>query len=117
MSTTVPSPVQPLLVLRVIARMNIGGPAHHVSILSSRLPGDRYRTLLVSGRVGSGEEELLTAVEPLRLDRLGPELDPRADAATIWQLARGWCAGAGRISSTRTPRRRGSSEGWRRASP
>ena len=68
--------------------MNMGGPAHHVSILSARLPADRYRTLLVSGRVGAGEQELQTAVEPLRLEHLAPELDPRADAVTLWQLAR-----------------------------
>lgn len=68
--------------------MNMGGPAHHVSILSSRLPAERYRTLLVSGRVGPGEQELETAVQPLRLERLAPELDPRADAVTLWQLAR-----------------------------
>jgi len=79
---------RPLLVLRVIARLNMGGPAHHVSILSSRLPPDRYRTVLVSGRVGAGEEELPTPVTPLRLEHLGPSLDPRADAVTVWQLAR-----------------------------
>lgn len=88
MPTAAPSPARPLLVLRVIARMNMGGPAHHVSILSSRLPADRYRTVLVSGRVGAGEQELQTAVEPLRLECLAPELDPRADVVSLWQLAR-----------------------------
>lgn len=88
MPASAPPPARPLLVLRIIARMNMGGPAHHVSILSSRLPAERYRTLLVSGRVGPGEQELQTAVQPLRLERLAPELDPRADAVTLWQLAR-----------------------------
>ncbi len=79
---------RPLLVLRVIARMNMGGPAHHVSILSSGLPADRYRTLLVTGQVGAGEQELPTDAEPLRLDHLAPELRPWPDAVTLWQLVR-----------------------------
>lgn len=29
-------------VLRVIARLNMGGPAHHVSLLSGRLDPARY---------------------------------------------------------------------------
>ncbi len=42
-------------VLRVIARMNVGGPAHHVSLLGGRLDRDRFDTLLVHGSVGAGE--------------------------------------------------------------
>lgn len=72
--------------MRVIARMNMGGPAHHVSILSMGLPAARYRTLLVSGQVGAGEQELLTEAQPLRLDRLAPELRPGPDMVTLWQL-------------------------------
>jgi glycosyltransferase involved in cell wall biosynthesis len=79
---------RPLLVLRLIARMNMGGPAHHVSILSTGLPADRYRTLLVTGRVGPGEQELATDARPLRLDDLGPELRPRADLVTLGRLVR-----------------------------
>ena len=60
----------------------MGGPAHHVSILSTGLPAARYRTLLVTGRVGAGEEELPTAARPLRLDHLGPELRPWAVSYT-----------------------------------
>jgi glycosyltransferase involved in cell wall biosynthesis len=81
-------PGRPLLVLRAIARMNMGGPAHHVSILSTGLPAARYRTLLVTGRVGAGEEELPTAARPLRLDHLGPELRPWADLVTVAELVR-----------------------------
>jgi glycosyltransferase involved in cell wall biosynthesis len=42
-------------VLRVIARMNIGGPARHVSMLSGRLDRNEFRTLLAHGRIGIGE--------------------------------------------------------------
>src|SRR4051794_25531873 len=80
-------------VLRVIARLNLGGPAHHVRLLSARLPPERYETLLVAGRVGPGEEELAAVAEDprlhlRRLDALTPELDPRADAAALAGLIR-----------------------------
>jgi glycosyltransferase involved in cell wall biosynthesis len=43
-------------VLRVIARMNLGGPAHHVSILHTRLDPARFDCRLLSGLPGAGEE-------------------------------------------------------------
>ncbi len=36
----------------------MGGPAHHVSLLSGRLDPDRYETLLLHGVVGAGEASL-----------------------------------------------------------
>ena len=46
---------EPIRVLRVIARLNVGGPALHVSYLSSELDQIGYETTLVAGRVGAGE--------------------------------------------------------------
>ena len=78
-------------ILRVIARMNLGGPAHHVSLLSGRLDPDRYETLLVSGRVGPGEassEQLaeLHGARLARIEALRPEIAPGADARTLTAL-------------------------------
>ena len=42
-------------VLRVISRLNIGGPAHHVLLLTRYLPYERYETLLVAGQEPAGE--------------------------------------------------------------
>ncbi|MBX6365661.1 MAG: hypothetical protein IRZ00_17470, partial [Gemmatimonadetes bacterium] len=42
--------------VRIIARLNVGGPALHVTHLTVGLR-DRYPTLLVTGRVGEGEAE------------------------------------------------------------
>ena len=42
----------------MIARLNMGGPAHHVSVLTGRLDPSRYQTLLVHGSVGRGEKSL-----------------------------------------------------------
>ncbi len=46
-------------VLRAITRLNIGGPAIHVALLSSRLDAARYETLLVAGREGRAEGDML----------------------------------------------------------
>ncbi|MGV3517096.1 glycosyltransferase [Luteitalea sp.] len=42
-------------VLRVLARMNVGGPAIHATLLSKGLDAARYETLLVTGAEGEGE--------------------------------------------------------------
>lgn len=78
-------------VLRIIARLNVGGPAHHVSILSGRLDTERYDTLLLAGRLGPGEgsfEELAAryGTQLGYVDGLGPEIDPVADARALLSL-------------------------------
>jgi glycosyltransferase involved in cell wall biosynthesis len=79
-------------VLRVIARLNAGGPAHHVGILSSRLDRRGYETLLAHGDVG-GEERPLAGFDEryparrVRVADLGPELDARSDARALRALA------------------------------
>jgi glycosyltransferase involved in cell wall biosynthesis len=74
-------------VLRVIARMNIGGPAHHVSMLSGRLDPARFQTLLAYGRLGPGEgsfeslahkEGCVVAAVPGLSPRMRPHADVRA---------------------------------------
>jgi glycosyltransferase involved in cell wall biosynthesis len=46
-------------VLRVITRLNIGGPALHAALLSTRLDPERFETLLVAGREGATEGSML----------------------------------------------------------
>jgi glycosyltransferase involved in cell wall biosynthesis len=46
-------------VLRVIARLNVGGPALHAVLLAERLDPARYETRLVAGRVGDEEGDYL----------------------------------------------------------
>ena len=80
-------------VLRVIARMNVGGPAYHVSLLSARLRPDRFETILVHGRPGEDEgsfEELARreGCQVEVLGSLGPELRPWADGRSLLALAR-----------------------------
>jgi glycosyltransferase involved in cell wall biosynthesis len=78
-------------VLRVIARMNVGGPAHHVALLSGRMQG--YDTLLVSGKVGAGEgsaEALATrhGARLATLPGLRPEISPPDDLRALLGLVR-----------------------------
>jgi UDP-N-acetylmuramyl pentapeptide phosphotransferase/UDP-N-acetylglucosamine-1-phosphate transferase/glycosyltransferase involved in cell wall biosynthesis len=80
-------------VLRVIARLNMGGPAHHVSLLSGMLDPDRYETLLLHGEVGSGEASLAEVASrsgaKTRVVRgLRPELRPLDDLRAFTGLVR-----------------------------
>ena len=78
--------------MRVITRLNIGGPAIHVSLLASRLDPTRYETLLVSG-VESGDEgnmlELgrLPPIDPRILPTLGRAISPLDDLRALTGLA------------------------------
>ncbi len=45
----------PIRVLRVIARLNVGGPSLHVSYLSEGLAERGYRTTLAAGTISKGE--------------------------------------------------------------
>jgi glycosyltransferase involved in cell wall biosynthesis len=84
---------RPLRVLRVIARMNVGGPAYHVSLLSGGLRRDRFQTLLVTGQIGSDEASYEDLADRYGAERhlvpaLGPTLDPLSDLRALAGLAR-----------------------------
>jgi glycosyltransferase involved in cell wall biosynthesis len=80
-------------ILRVIARMNMGGPAYHVSLLSGLLDRRGYDTLLVTGSVATGEasmEEVADRYGARRrlVDSLKQEHDLVADARALLTLVR-----------------------------
>lgn len=47
----------PVKILRVVTRLNIGGPSRHVDALCSFLNGEKFRTVLVHGCLSSGERQ------------------------------------------------------------
>ena len=51
-------------VLRVIARMNVGGPAWQSSVLTRGLPAYGIETRLLAGRVGVDEEDFVVLRDP-----------------------------------------------------
>ena len=59
---------RPLRVLRLIARLNVGGPARHVILLDEGLRKRGFDTLLVHGSVGAAERSL----ESLAVERAVP---------------------------------------------
>jgi glycosyltransferase involved in cell wall biosynthesis len=59
-------PEQPIRVLRVIARLNMGGPAIHVANLAAGLADRGYHTTLVAGSLARGEDSMAFLA-----DRLG----------------------------------------------
>ena len=80
-------------VLRVIARLNMGGPAHHVGLVSGLLDPERYETLLLHGEIGAGEASLNGTADRLGVRRevvpgLRPELRPHDDLRALVRLTR-----------------------------
>ena len=55
---------EPVRVLRIIARMNVGGPAWQSSVLPRGLAGHGYETRLLAGRVDKGEADFVALRDP-----------------------------------------------------
>lgn len=82
-------------IVRVIARLNVGGPAKHVVWLTSGLRGTDCESLLVAGTVPDGEEDMSYfaaehSVEPFLIAEMSREVSLK-DALTIWKLYRLFC--------------------------
>ncbi len=80
-------------VLRIIARLNVGGPARHVLRIDAPLRRRGWRTLLVTGRAESCEGELLDEARALGVDvhvlpDLGRAIHPLRDLRVLRQLRR-----------------------------
>ncbi len=78
--------------LRIIARLNVGGPARHVVWLSQGLQSAGYETLLVAGVVPTSEDDMSyiaaeAGVTPHVVPQMSREVSPK-DALTIWKLFR-----------------------------
>jgi glycosyltransferase involved in cell wall biosynthesis len=84
---------EPIKVLRVIARLNVGGPALHVAYLSAGLAERGYSTTLAAGTVGLGEESMASVarnrgVRIETLTELHREIAPLRDVRATLGLAR-----------------------------
>lgn len=87
-----PPRARPARVLRVITRLNIGGPSIQAITLTSRLAERGFATMLLHGSLGPGEGDMrylapagadLTHVPPL-----GRAIAPLADLRALWILFR-----------------------------
>jgi glycosyltransferase involved in cell wall biosynthesis len=87
---------RPIRVMRIIARLNVGGPAIHVTLLTERLAPPDFESMLVCGHIGPGEGNMAylaeaRGVQPVYVAELGRELSPLRDLVTLaklWRLMR-----------------------------
>ena len=78
--------------LRVIARLNVGGPALHVAYLTEGLADRGYDTTLVTGSLAHGEESMSQVAENrgariVTLPHLARDISPLNDALAVLRLA------------------------------
>jgi glycosyltransferase involved in cell wall biosynthesis len=79
-------------ILRVIARLNVGGPARHVVWLSEGLKSIGHETVLVTGVVPSGEDDMnyfaaAAGIRPITIREMSREISPR-DLLAAWKIYR-----------------------------
>lgn len=84
---------RPIRIMRIIARLNVGGPAIHVVLLSERLGPPEFESLLVCGQIGPGEGDMAylaqeRGVQVVTVAALGRELSLLRDVSTLWTLWR-----------------------------
>jgi glycosyltransferase involved in cell wall biosynthesis len=83
---------RPLRIARIIARLNVGGPARHVVWLTQALEGPEFHTTLITGVVPPGEDDMsdfaaARGVEPMIIPEMSREISAR-DLVTVWKLFR-----------------------------
>ena len=79
-------------VLRIIARLNVGGPTRHVVWLTEALRDDGFESKLIAGTVPAGEEDMAYfaaehGVEPIYIKEMSRELSPR-DIVSLFKVLR-----------------------------
>jgi glycosyltransferase involved in cell wall biosynthesis len=79
-------------IVRIIARLNVGGPARHVIWLTRSLESDEFQSVLVAGSVPAGEQDMAWLA---RQEGVVPELVPElsrelslADAVALLKIFR-----------------------------
>lgn len=82
-----------LKVVRVIARLNVGGPAIHTVLLTRDLDPKRFESILVTGTEGPDEGSMRDwaieqGVTPVIIPELGREISPFADLKVLFKLYR-----------------------------
>jgi len=79
-------------VVRIVTRLNVGGPARHVSWLTAGVKAAGLKSMLVTGTVPQGEDDMAyfaraQGVRPFKLPALRREISWR-DVPVIWRLYR-----------------------------
>ena len=81
----------PIRVLRIIDRLNVGGPALQASVLAERLDPTRFEQVLLAGAIDPDEGDYVTLRAPgLRVEqraRPRPSAEPADDAHALGQIS------------------------------
>jgi glycosyltransferase involved in cell wall biosynthesis len=77
-------------IVRIIARLNVGGPARHVVWLTEHLNDGEFESVLIAGTVPKGEESMNYladehGVKPLFIEQMSRELSPK-DLVSLWKI-------------------------------
>jgi glycosyltransferase involved in cell wall biosynthesis len=85
----------PIRVIRIIDRLNIGGPAKHVTWLTSGLNPEEFETVLITGTVPSGEGDMgyfarAAGIKPVVIQEMSREVSLRDIVVILKLLYRFW---------------------------
>ncbi len=79
-------------IIRIIARLNVGGPARHVVWLTKELQNaeEEFQSVLLAGTVPVGEEDMgyfavENGVAPVFIEEMSRELSPK-DIISLWKV-------------------------------
>ena len=78
-------------ILRIIARLNIGGPAIHVHLLTKGLDGDKFKSILVTGKISPQEGDMSYLFDskdpkPIIIPELQREISLKMDLSALLQI-------------------------------
>jgi glycosyltransferase involved in cell wall biosynthesis len=84
---------RPITIVRVIARLNVGGPAIHTVLLTRGLNDGDFRSTLVTGMHGKEEGDMSyfaheRGVDPVVIPEIGRELSWRDDLVAFFKLVK-----------------------------
>ncbi len=79
-------------IVRIIARLNVGGPARHVVWLTKALQTEEFQSVLLTGTVPEGEEDMNYfaaehGVAPIYIAEMSRELSLK-DIVSLWKVFR-----------------------------
>jgi hypothetical protein len=77
-------------IVRIIDRLNVGGPAKHVTWLTAGLNSGQFESTLITGTVPASEGDMNyfareAGVEPVVIAEMSREIGPR-DLVVVWKV-------------------------------
>jgi len=83
--------MEKIKVLRIISRLNIGGPAIHAILLTEGLNRDKFESILVTGKVESAEADMMylanqKGVRPIVIPELMRQIRPFRDMLAFLKI-------------------------------